>query len=51
MPQGQCTPCRVVWIWHSKLRLKDAACPECRTKLVRATAAGYIRMHRHPAAG
>jgi hypothetical protein len=37
MTKGKCTRCRVVWYWPrppvSKLKLKDALCPNCGSHL------------------
>mgnify|MGYP001616965783 FL=1 len=54
MVKGQCIPCRIIYVWHSKLRLKDAACGECRRPLVRVTPrspGGNRIINHHPAAG
>jgi len=38
LTQGKCEKCKVAFRWPSKgLRLRDADCPRCKTKLSRTT--------------
>ena len=48
--RGQCKRCKIVWVWHTKLLVKDASCLECQRPLQRCTMfSGYgyqILQHR-----
>ena len=35
--QGKCPECLIRFVWMSRVKLKDAACPFCRTPLERTT--------------
>jgi hypothetical protein len=32
--KGKCVPCKVIYVWSGKPRLREALCPECRAELV-----------------
>lgn len=49
---GICQPCRVIFVWHGPLRLKDVVCPACHGRLERIVGASpYPCLFRTPPQG
>lgn len=46
---GLCQACRMLYVWHGPLRLKDVMCPTCHGRLMRIVGASpYVCLFRTP---